>query len=114
LGALDEYRELRYSYLMRVISRRAIREFSEKHPNATVPLGSWYKAIRTRDYANFTEPRQSFNSIDAVAVKRRTFYVFNVGGNNFRLIATIHFDKQRLYVRFILTHADYDRGDWKK
>jgi mRNA interferase HigB len=99
---------------VRVISRKAIRVFSKKHPNAGVPLGSWYNAIKTTNPANFTELKQTFNSVDAVAVKGRTFYVFNIGGNNFPLIATIHFDNSRLYIRHILIHADYDKGDWKK
>ncbi len=111
---LAEYREVRYSWLVRVISRQAIREFTSRHPNAAAPLGSWYKAIKSRGYANFAELRQAFSSVDAVPAKGRVFYVFNIGGNNFRLIATIHFDKQRLYIRFILLHADYDKGDWKK
>jgi mRNA interferase HigB len=84
-----------------------------RRPDAR-PLGPWYKAIKTTNYANFTELRQTFNSVDVVPVKGRSVYVFNIGGNNFRLTATIHFDKRRLYIRGILIHADYDQGDWKK
>jgi len=99
---------------VRVISRKAIREFSRNHQNAAAPLGSWHKAITTGTYTNFTELKRTFNSLDPVRAKGRTLYVFDIGGNKFRLIAAIHFDKQRLYIRFILTHADYDKGDWKK
>jgi mRNA interferase HigB len=99
---------------MRVLSRRAIREFSGKYQRAAVPLRAWYKAVTTGTYANFPELKQTFNSVDAVPGKIRTLYVFNIGGNNYRLVADIHFNRQRLYIRFILTHAEYDKGDWKK
>jgi mRNA interferase HigB len=99
---------------MRVISRRKIREFSGKHAQAASPLNSWYKAVTTRTFTNFAELKQTFNSADAVPVKGRTLYVFDIGGHNFRLVASIHFNRQRLYIRFILTHVEYDNGDWKK
>jgi len=99
---------------MRVISRRAIREFSGKHQRAAALLNAWYKAVTTRTYTNFPELKQTFNGVDAVPGKIRTLYVFDIGGNHYRLVADIHFNRQRLYIRFILTHAEYDKGDWKK
>lgn len=54
--------------------------------------------------------RRTFNSVDVVD----GFYVFNIGGNNVRLVAAVHFNTGRVYVRHILTHAEYDKGGWKK
>ncbi len=99
---------------MWVISRRAIREFSDEHQRAAAPLNAWYKAVSTRTYTNFPELKQTFNSVDLVHVKGRALYVFDIGGNNYRVVAAIHFNRQRLYIRFILTHAEYDKGDWKR
>lgn len=56
------------------------------------------------------ELRKAFNSVDLV----EGLYIFNIGGNNFRLVAAIHFNTGRVYVRHILTHAEYDKGAWKK
>ncbi len=58
--------------------------------------------------------KRTFASVDLVPVKGRDFYVFDIGGNKYRLIAAIHFNSQRLFVRHILTHSDYDTERWKK
>jgi mRNA interferase HigB len=52
--------------------------------------------------------------VDYVSTGKGDFYVFNIAGNKYRLIAAIHFNRQMLFIRFILTHAEYDRGGWKK
>jgi len=58
--------------------------------------------------------KRTFASVDLVPVKGRDFYVFDIGGNKYRLIAAIHFNSQRLFVRHILTHSDYDTERWKR
>jgi len=58
--------------------------------------------------------KRTFVSVDLVPVKGRDFYVFDIGGNKYRLIAAIHFNSQRLFVRHILTHSDYDTERWKR
>ena len=58
--------------------------------------------------------KRTFASVDLVPVKGRDFYVFDIGGNMYRLIAAIHFNSQRLFVRHILTHSDYDTERWKR
>ncbi len=56
------------------------------------------------------ELRRVFNSVDAVA----GLYVFNIGGNNIRLVAAIHFNAGRVYIRHVMTHAEYDKGACKQ
>jgi mRNA interferase HigB len=65
--------------------------------------------VRRTDFPNFAAVRKSFPSADQV----EKWTVFNVGGNNYRVIASIHFNRGKLYIRHVLTHAEYDRGDWK-
>ena len=99
---------------MRVISEKPLREFAKKHVDAATPLEAWLKLVRHGRFQNLAELKQTFPSVDMVPVKDRDFYVFNIGGNKYRLIAAIHFISQILFVRHILTHADYDSGKWKQ
>jgi mRNA interferase HigB len=92
---------------MRLISNKALREFSLRHHAARDPLQAWRRLIERNNFQNYAELRRAFNSVD----KAGDFYVFNIAGNNYRLIAAIHFNTQTLYVRAVLTHAEYD--DWR-
>ena len=65
--------------------------------------------MKTRRFASFVELRQLFPSADQVGNKT----VFNIGGNKYRLIAALHYNRNRIYIRAILTHREYDRGNWK-
>lgn len=97
-----------------VISQKALREFGRKHVDAAAPLRAWLKLARHGTFQNLAELKRTFASVDLVPVKGRDFYVFNIGGNRCRLIAAIHFNTQRLFVRHILTHSEYDTERWKK
>lgn len=91
---------------MHVISRKALRDFWEIHADAETPLTRWFKIVNSTDYETFVELRETFPSADMVD----DLVVFNIGGDNYRLIASIHFNRKRLYIRHILTHAEYDKG----
>lgn len=92
---------------MRVISNRSLVEFAERHPEARVALQMWRKTIEAVSFSNFAKLRQAFNATDRVG----DFYVFDIGGNKFRLVAAVLFNVQKLYVRHVLTHKEYDK--WK-
>jgi mRNA interferase HigB len=76
------------------------------------------KFIRKGRFKDPTDSKRTFSSVDLVPIRRGnkivTCFVFNIGGNKYRLIAAIHFNTQLLYVRDILTHQEYDAGKWKK
>ena len=95
---------------MHVISEKQLKVFWDRHPIAEDPLRSWVKLIELHRFRNFAELRRLFPQADQVG--RLT--VFNIGGNKFRLVAHMHFNTGKVFVRFIGSHADYDRGDWKK
>ena len=95
---------------MHVITRRRLREFSARHKDVETPLNAWYAIVSKTDFASFMEIRRVFKSADKVG----KFTIFNIGGNKFRLIAAVHYNRKRVYIRHVLTHAEYDRGKWKE
>jgi mRNA interferase HigB len=99
---------------MHVISAKPLRDFAKKYGDAITPLTTWLKLAEHGNFQNLAELKQTFGSVDMVPVKPRDFYVFNIGGNKYRLIATIHFNTQMLFVRHVLTHAEYSTERWKK
>jgi mRNA interferase HigB len=92
-----------------IITRTRLDDFAQAHPDARVSLRNWFTIVRKTDYASFIDLRRTFPSADQVD----QFTVFNIGGNKFRLIAAIHYNRKKLYIRHILTHAEYDRNTWR-
>jgi mRNA interferase HigB len=95
---------------MHVISLKALREFWEQYPDAESPLREWYQATRKADWTCFADLRARYASADVVG----HLVVFNIGGNKYRLIVAIHYNRGQVYVRHVLTHKEYDRGHWKQ
>ncbi|WP_432711289.1 type II toxin-antitoxin system HigB family toxin [Paraburkholderia acidicola] len=93
---------------MRVISNKTLVDFSVKHSDAGIPLQIWRKTVEAVFFTNFAGLKRAFNAVDKVG----DLYVFNIGGNKFRLIAAVHFNVQKLYVRHVFTHKEYDK--WKR
>ncbi len=99
---------------MRVISLRALREFWDRHPDADLPLRLWYKTARAAEWRSLKDVRRTYSHADGVRTSRNeTLTVFNIGGNKYRLVARIRFDFALVNVRWVMTHAEYDLGDWK-
>lgn len=95
---------------MRVIGKPAIVEFSEKHRDALVPLMNWYRIAKRADWNSLAEVRSDFAHADVVG--RRT--VFNIHGNDYRLIARVNYRTKRVFILHILTHVEYGKGGWKR
>ena len=95
---------------MHVIAKPALVEFWKKHPEAEGPLEAWYRIMRREVFADFNALRETFGSADYLD----PFTVFNIGGNKCRLIAVIHCNRRKVYIRHVLTHAEYDRDKWKR
>lgn len=95
---------------MHVIAKSILVEFWTKHPDAQHPLDAWYRIMKTEVFADFNDLRATFASADYVD----GLTVFNIGGNKYRLIASIHYNRHKTYIRDILTHEEYDRGGWKR
>jgi mRNA interferase HigB len=95
---------------VRVISKPAILKFAQKHPNALVPLMNWYRITRRAEWSSLAEVRNDFAHADIVG--RRT--VFNIHGNDYRLIARVNYKTKRVFILYILTHVEYSKGEWKR
>jgi mRNA interferase HigB len=94
---------------VRVISRKAIREYGKLHADSVPSLSNWFRIARKAGWRTFAELRADFGSADQVG--RRT--VFNIAGNKYRLIARVNYRSQRVFVLSIMKHAEYVKGEWK-
>ena len=88
-----------------MIARPIINDFARRNPLPASSLNDWYSKTRNADWNDLSEVKHVFNSCDYIGNDR---YVFNISGNNYRLIAMIHFNRRTLYIRRILSHAEYD------
>jgi mRNA interferase HigB len=95
---------------MHVITRKRLNEFATKYPETNNALADWYRQMKTGDFSSIAEIREIFPTADKVG--RLT--VFNVGGNKVRLVAAIHYNRKKVYIRAVLTHVEYDAGKWKE
>ncbi len=94
---------------MHIISRKRLNEFVEQYLDAKEPLARWYRLAKNQDFVHFADLRQTFPSADQVG----KFTVFNIGGNKIRLIAAIHYNRKKIYIRAVLTHHEYDEQRWR-
>ena len=94
---------------MHIITRKRLNQYAATHPTALSGLAHWYQALKRNNPANFAELRQIFPHADQVG----GLTVFNIGGNKARLIAAIHYNRRKVYIRAVLTHAEYNLGKWK-
>ena len=95
---------------MHIITHSRLLAFSEKYPDTQTALDAWYRIMKKVRLTDFSELRRIFPSADLVG----KCVVFNIGGNKIRLIAAIHYNKGRVYIRQILTHAEYSKDQWKR
>lgn len=95
---------------MRIIKRGALVQFWQRHPDAKASLESWYAVVRRATWKTPAEMKLVYSNADLVG--RRT--VFNIAGNKYRMITRVNYQTQRVFVLYLLTHAEYDRGDWKE
>ncbi len=95
---------------MHIISRKKLLEAAEEHRDLSKPLDVWYRAAKKAEWKNLMEVRRVFPTADAV----EEFTVFHIKGNAYRLITEINYQTGRIFLRHVLTHAEYSKGGWKK
>lgn len=96
---------------MRIVSRKKVVDYYTKHSTSKVALEDWYKKISKAKWVNLNQLKNDFLSADYVGNHR---VVFNIKGNDFRLVVIIIYASQKVYVRWIGTHAEYDKIDVKE
>lgn len=93
---------------MRIIAKRALRDFWKRHPKAKGPLEAWHQEVAQADWASPSAVKMHFRSASVLQGNR---VVFNVAGNQCRLVVKINYPYRVVYIRFIGTHAEYDAID---
>ena len=97
-----------------VISRKKLLEAGRKHRDAALALDAWYRTAKRATWRSLEGVRQTYSHADGVPGQDRTYTIFNIGGNKYRLVTEIFYEDQTVLVRHILTHAEYDHGGWKQ
>ena len=95
---------------MRVVGEERTVAFARQHNNLKNALQRWIEAVKAADWKNPADMKKTFRSADIV----RNQTIFNVGGNKCRLIALVHYKLKSVLVQYVLTHPEYDKGDWKE
>ncbi len=95
---------------MNVVAPRTLRAFWNRHPQAEQPLKAWQKRIQNRHYANWAELTRDFPRADYIGNRR--LIVFDIGGNKYRLVVFIRYEAQTLFIKYVMTHGEYD--EWNK
>lgn len=95
---------------MRIITVKRIWEAKERWPQSATALDEWYRKIKSFRAADFAALKAVFPATDKVGA----LHVFDIGGNKVRLIAVVRYTTQKLYIRHVLDHREYDRGQWRE
>lgn len=90
---------------MRVIAKSALRNFWDRHPDAEEPLAAWYALMRKKEFRTPHELKAEFGTASILADNH---VCFNVGGNKYRLVVRVHYGTGIMYIKRVLTHAEYD------
>lgn len=93
---------------MRIVTYSRIKEYTTTIPSTKTALEEWYYKASKSEWKNLTDIKNTFNTVDYVGNNR---YVFNIKGNHYRLIAIVIFASQKVYIRFIGTHNEYNKID---
>jgi mRNA interferase HigB len=94
---------------MHIVSRKRLLEFAEIHADVADQLDLWYRVAKSSEWANLVNVRQTYPATDAVG----NFTVFNIKGNDYRLITSIVYATGRIYIKYVLTHSEYNKDKWK-
>lgn len=99
---------------MRLIARSTLIAYWEKHRQDKSSLENWYKVVENAVWTRPDDIKKTFNSVDSYRQNHRLYHIFDVGGNNTRVIANIHFNTKIVYIRYVLTHDEYSKNKWKE
>lgn len=92
--------------IMVILTERRIREYYEANPASKSALQDWTKKVKEAEWKTFEDIKKTFNSVDYVGNQH---YVFNIKGNDYRMVAVVKFTPQFVMIKFLGTHAEYDK-----
>ncbi|MBW4673890.1 MAG: type II toxin-antitoxin system HigB family toxin [Desmonostoc geniculatum HA4340-LM1] len=94
---------------MHLIAIRNLRTDASQYPDVKKQIDNWYATLKKAEWQNLEDVRQIYRDVEAVG----NFIVFNIKGNDYRLIVGIDYEDQTVYYKYFLTHTEYDKGNWK-
>jgi len=94
---------------MHIITKKQLQAFWKKYPDSETSLKTWYSITKKARWENLAETKADFSHADLVGVCT----IFNIGGNKYRLITKIYYPNKKVLIRFVLTHAEYDKKNYK-
>jgi len=95
---------------VKLVGLDALTRFGEKHERAQSPLRKWRNVVEAAEWRHTADMKKTFRTADVVGSQT----IFNIGGNNYRLVARVSYVLQTVLVQHVLTHAKYDKEDWKE
>ena len=98
-----------YNHLVNVIAQRTLRASWQKHPRAETPLRDWEKRMQKSSYRSFSELKAAFPNADYLKIAEAEVTIFNIAGNHYRLISSIKYETQTVFIKKLMTHAEYDQ-----
>ena len=93
---------------MRIIAIGTLKAFWTKHPQAETPLRSWYAEASRANWSTPVQIKAAYRDASFIGSKR---VIFNIKGNDYRLVVAVHYDRYRMFIRFVGTHSEYDKID---
>ena len=100
----------RWNFVLRIISKKKLRDFWDTHSDAKEALDAWHSEVRKEDWKNSAEIKAGYGSAKIIKADRA---VFKIKGNKYRLVTAINYTRGIVYIRFVGTHAEYERVDAK-
>ena len=91
---------------MEILNSRAIKQFIQLHAEAEAPLNDWVTKVRAAQWKGNADVQRNFNRADHLGDQK---FIFNIGGNNFRMAAMVRIENEKVYVLKLMTHSEYDR-----
>ena len=99
---------------MRIIAKPILINYWEEHRQEKSSLERWYNVVRKANWEKPDDIKKTFNSVDPYTKNNRLYHIFDVGGNNTRVIVNIHFKSKIVFIQLVLTHNEYDQDRWKE
>ncbi len=99
---------------MHIVSRKTLKEAATRLSGSRIGLDAWFRIASRAEWRSLEDIRKTYPSADGVIIGDKKYVVFNVCGNKFRLIVKLEYRYQKIFIKHVLTHAEYDKEDWKK
>lgn len=99
---------------MKIRGKKIVEQFTRKHNGSRKPIMHWYRVASSSNWKNYDDLKQTFGTADLITKNKAKYVIFNIGGNNYRMITKIDFNGNLVIVKIMMTHAEYSKDKWKE